>query len=138
MIRRQFVSACMAAVAAAFVAPRTARAGVGRSRTWGPHPKPRPGITAAKLMTAEQLAGRKAADAFEGVRAIPEIADGIRCHCGCAELPDYYSLLTCYEGPKAMALSCPICQGEGRMAARMHKEGATLDEIREALDAKYG
>jgi len=138
MIRRQFVSACVVAAAAVFVGPRTARAATTRSRALGPHPKPRPGITAAKMMTAEQVAGRKAADAFEGVRAIPEIADGIRCHCGCAELPDYYSLLTCYEGPKAMALSCPICQGEGRMAARMHKEGATLDEIREALDAKYG
>ena len=138
MIRRRFVVTCLAAVAAAIAAPRDARAGTLRARTRGPHPKPRPGITSAKMMTTEQVAGRRAADAFEGVRAIPEIADGIRCHCGCAELPDYYSLLTCYEGPKAMALACPICQGEGRMAARMHKEGATLDEIREALDAKYG
>jgi hypothetical protein len=138
MIRRQFIVSSLAAMAAAVVAPDNARASVMRERKWGPHPKPRPGITSAKMMSAEQLAGKRAADAFEGVRAIPEIADGIRCHCGCAELPDFYSLLTCYEGPKAMALSCPICQGEGRMAARMHKEGATLDEIRAALDAKYG
>lgn len=138
MIRRQFIVRSLAVVAAVLTAPGNAPAAVRRSSNWGPHPKPRPGITSAKMMTTEQVAGKRAADAFEGIRAIPEIADGIRCHCGCAELPDYYSLLTCYEGPKAMALSCPICQGEGRMAARMRKEGATLDEIREALDAKYG
>lgn len=138
MIRRQFIVRSIAAMAAVLAAPNSGRALTSGARKWGPHPKPRPGITSAKMMTTEQVAGKRAADAFEGVRAIPEIADGIRCHCGCAELPDYYSLLTCYEGPKAMALSCPICQGEGRMAARMHKEGASLDEIREALDAKYG
>ena len=138
MIRRQFLVRALTAVAVALAVPNNARAARLRAPKWGPHPKPRPGITSAKMLTTEQVAGKRAADAFEGVRAIPEIADGIRCHCGCAELPEYYSLLTCYEGPKAMALSCPICQGEGRMAARMHKEGATLDEIRAALDAKYG
>ena len=119
MIRRQFIVSALAAMAVVLTAPNSARADARRISKRGPHPKPRPGITAAKMMTAEQLAGKRAADAFEGVRAIPEIADGIRCHCGCADLPDYYSLLTCYEGPKAMALACPICQGEGRMAARM-------------------
>ena len=138
MIRRQFIARSLAVMAAALAAPNGVRAATSRTSKWGPHPKPRPGITSAKMMTTEQVAGKRAADAFEGVRAIPEIADGIRCHCGCAELPDYYSLLTCYEGPKPMALSCPICQGEGRMAARMRKEGSTLDEIRAALDAKYG
>jgi hypothetical protein len=52
-------------------------------------------------------------------------------------MPGYYSLLSCFEGD-AMARSCPICQGEGRLVARLHKEGKTLDEIRAAVDAKYG
>ncbi len=110
-----------------------------RPRGLGPHPTPRPGITAAKMMTPAELAQRSdVADAFEAVRAIPQVIDGLRCHCGCAEIPGFYSLLSCYEGTGAMALICPICQGEGRMAARLHKDGATLAEIREALDAKYG
>jgi hypothetical protein len=117
----------------AFAAPRH------RPRGLGPHPTPRPGITAAKMMTPAELAKRSdVADAFEAVRAIPQVVDGLRCHCGCAEIPGFYSLLSCYEGTGAMALICPICQGEGRMAARLHKDGATLTEIREALDAKYG
>lgn len=132
--RRSFAAQMLVATAVIVVLPSRAWA-----RELGPHPKPRPGITAAKMMTPEQLARRNdVADAFEGVRAIPQVIDGLRCHCGCAEVPGFYSLLSCYEGTEAMALICPICQGEGRMAARLHKEGSTLDEIRDALDAKYG
>ena len=102
------------------------------------HPTPRPGITSAKVLTAEQLADSpQVIPVFDGVRAIPEVVDGIRCKCGCADLEGFYSLLSCYED-QGMARQCPICQGEGRMVARLHKEGKTLDEIRQAVDARWG
>ena len=145
MKRRALFARSFLAAAAVLALPRVVWAQTRRyssahtPRAQGPHPKPRPGITAAKMMTPAQLERRNdVADAFEGVRAIPQVIDGLRCHCGCAEIPGFYSLLSCYEGTEAMALICPICQGEGRMAARLHKEGSTLDEIRMALDAKYG
>lgn len=104
----------------------------------GPHPTPRPGITAAKVPTAEQLgASHPAGSAFEAARAVPQVLDGIRCHCGCAELEGFYSLLSCFED-EAMARHCLICQGQARMARRLHDAGKTLDEIREAIDARYG
>ncbi len=102
------------------------------------HPEPRPGIDASRVMTREQLADYPdVVDAYDGIREIPQIADGIRCHCGCAELPGYRSLLVCYEGG-GMARFCDICQGEGRLAYRLHKRGRTLDQIRKAIDARYG
>ena len=105
----------------------------------GPHPTPRPGITAEKLLPSDQLSHNgDAQQAFDDVRQIPEIIDGIRCNCGCADNPGFYSLLTCYEGTGAMALACPVCQGQGRMAFRLHGAGKTLDEIRDAIDARYG
>jgi hypothetical protein len=104
-----------------------------------PHPEPRPGITAEKVLAADQLgAWADAAPAFDEVRQIPEIIDGIRCNCGCADDPSFYSLLTCYEGSDAMARVCPICQGQGRLAFRLHSAGKTLDEIRAAIDARFG
>jgi len=107
-------------------------------RVAGPHPLPRPGITAAKVLTREQLSESPGLiPVFDQVREIPEIVDGIRCQCGCAELEGFYSLLSCYEGD-AMARACPICQGEGRLVARLHRDGKTLDEIRAAIDARYG
>lgn len=102
------------------------------------HPTPRPGITGAKVLTKAQLSSRPdLVPLFDGIRAIPQIADGIRCNCGCAELPGFYSLLSCYEGD-GMAKICPICQGQGRLAVRLQKEGKSLAEIRVAIDAQFG
>ncbi len=108
------------------------------SRPVRAHPEPRVGYTAAKVPTAAQLGGDKELIAlFDGVRAIPQVVDGIRCKCGCADLPDFYSLISCYEGESAMAKWCPICQGIGALAVRLHGRGQTLDQIREAVDARY-
>lgn len=136
--RRQFL-ATVAATAAAMLMPlRPALAGRPRIRVSGPHPKPRPGITGAKVLSKEQLADSPdLIPLFDGVREIPQVVDGIRCNCGCATMPGKYSLLSCYEGD-AMATMCPICQGEGRLATRLHKAGKSLDEIRASIDAQFG
>lgn len=114
--------------------------GAERPHRQGPvvHPTPRTGITGAKVLTAAQLTKSVyLVPLFDGIRAIPEVADGIRCSCGCAELPGYYSLLSCYEGD-AMATICPICQGAGKLAVRLRSEGQTLSQIRVAVDAQFG
>lgn len=104
----------------------------------GPHPEPRAGITAAKVPATADLTHKSAARAFDQVRQIPQIIDGIRCHCGCAEHADSYSLLSCYEGKEPMAEHCAICQGQGRLAFRLSREGKSLAEIRIAIDGEYG
>lgn len=102
------------------------------------HPAPRAGITGAKVLKAADLTkSPHLVELFDGIRAIPHIADGIGCYCGCAELSGHYSLLSCYEGD-SMARSCPICQGEGRVTVRLAKAGKSLDEIRAAIDAQFG
>ena len=113
--------------------------GAVRSRRAGPgHPTPRPGITAANVLPDSELAEYPAClSAFQAVRKIPQIVDGIRCNCGCADLPGFYSLLSCYEAA-GMARICPICQGQARPSARLFESGKTLDEIRAAVDARYG
>ena len=111
-------------------------AGVRRAAP-GPHPTPRVGITGAKVLTKEQLANKpQLIPLFDSVREAPEIIDGIRCNCGCASTSGFYSLLSCYEGD-AMAKDCGVCQGQGRLATRLHKLGKSLEEIRAAIDAKY-
>jgi hypothetical protein len=37
-----------------------------------------------------------------------------------------------------MARHCPICQGQARLSLRLHQAGKSLDEIRTAIDARYG
>jgi hypothetical protein len=105
----------------------------------GPHPAPRSGITGDKVLTRQQLAHMpKLVPLFDAIREIPEVVDGIRCNCGCSSMPGFYSLLSCYEGSSAMAMHCPVCQGQGRLAARLHKDGKSLDDIRVAVDAQFG
>lgn len=102
------------------------------------HPEPRPGYKPDKVLTAEQLGGdQELIELFDAVRAIPHVVDGIRCSCGCAELPGFYSLLTCFESDDAMSKWCPICIGLGALVVRLHARGRTLAQIREAVDARY-
>ena len=140
--RREFVLLCSGAIlslATGFRRPRT--------HTPSPchhhirhvaHPEPRPGITAARVLSKERLTDHPdAVTAFEQVRQIPQIIDGIGCHCGCATRAGFYSLLSCYEG-EGMAMMCEVCQGQGRLAFRLHNAGKTLDQIRAGIDARYG
>ena len=134
--RRRFLGACVTAVVVAFARPPAAGAASPRRRLQ--HPTPRPGITGAKVLGAAALADSpKLVPLFDAVRDAAAIVDGIRCHCGCADAPGNYSLLSCYEGT-GMAKVCPVCQGEARLATRMHREGRSLDEIRLAIDAQFG
>lgn len=133
--RRGFLAALPAMCVAASAGP--IRAATPRRFE---HPEPRPGIDASGVVSAESLRAdgfdESVIEAFDGVRQIPQIADGLACYCGCM-LVGNRSLLTCYY-EKGMARGCQICQGEGRLAYRRWKEGQTLEQIRRAIDARFG
>jgi len=74
--------------------------------------------------------------AYDRARRIPEVLDGIYCHCDCAERDGLRSLLSCFETP--MVRSCRICAGQAKLAYDLHQRGKSLDEIRAAIDAEYG
>jgi hypothetical protein len=137
--RRHFLAllslALLPAVAGAETVRRVARAISDRPRP--KHPDPRPGITSAGVLTAGKLHDQHAASVFDMVREIPQIVDGIRCSCGCADTKGYYSLLSCYEAP-GMAQHCDICQGQARLAHKLHEDGWSLGGIRRAIDAQFG
>lgn len=104
------------------------------------HPAPRQGITAAKVVTPERLLrngyGQREADGYAAAARIPEVIDGIYCHCHCTARSGHYSLLTCFES--GHSANCNTCLGSGLLAARLHAEGKSLEEIRAAVDAQFG
>jgi len=133
---RRTALATLSSLLLAAALPRSARAAL--SRRGGPHPVPRPGIDAAHVLPDSALADwPDALPAFAAAREIPAVLDGIRCNCGCAGQPGFYSLLSCYEAD-GMARHCAICQGQAKLAFRLHRSGKSLDEIRAAIDARYG
>jgi hypothetical protein len=134
--RRLLALGAGAALASLAGFARTAAAAPALLSAAKTHPDPRPGIDGSNVLAPERVAPH-AAELFDQARGIPHILDGLRCACGCADLPDMRSLLSCYEGV-GMAQYCDICSGEGRLAVRLHGEGSTLDEIRAAIDRRYG
>lgn len=137
--RRTFLLATAGAVTALFSGARQLGAATRASGAGGRfafHPDPRPGIDGSKVLPASEVAPH-VAELFDGVRRIPEVMDGIGCYCGCADVPGMYSLLSCYEA-SGMAQYCDICQGEARLALRLHEEGKDLAGIREGIDGRFG
>ena len=131
MTRRAMLGALARACAGLLIAGRAS------ARATGPHPDPRPGIDASHLPPPDRVAQHPdAVPAYDEARDIPEVLDGIRCQCGCDAQPGHRSLLSCYED--GMAMDCEICQGQGRLAYRLHSKGRTLDQIRSAIDSRYG
>lgn len=132
--RRAFLRTAVAALGGGALLPRRVLALV----PGGDHPVPRPGITGARVLTAAQLRDRPdLVPLFDAIREMPQVADGIRCNCGCAGMPGYYSLLSCYEGD-GMAQACPVCEGQGRLVTRLGRAGKSLADIRAAVDAQFG
>ena len=140
--RRQFVRRSASALLALVGLARARVAGAQGLATLGSlgagqHPTPRAGIDASKVLKREQLTEHPSAEpVFAMVRRIPHVVDGIHCHCGCAELPEFYSLLSCFEAD-GMAQHCVICRGEASLAFRMHEQGKSLDQIRAAIDKQF-
>ena len=100
-----------------------------------PHPEPRSGIDGSRVVAAKDLEGdTRVIEAFDMVREMPQVVDGIRCSCGCDGVDGYYSLLSCFE-KDGMASHCEVCQAEARLIHRLHRQGKTLAQIRAALDA---
>lgn len=138
--RRGFLATWLLLPAGALLTPRRSCSSthVG-SLPSSDHPTPRPGIDASRVPTPDELRdAKRAIGVFDEVREIPHVVDGIRCHCGCAKNPKHYSLLSCFETHDAMAKDCSGCRKQASYVYRLHKDGKSLDEIRAAVDERFG
>ena len=101
------------------------------------HPEPRPGITAEKIESPAQWANQPdIAEVYAMAAEIPDVIDGLYCYCDCHKNFGHRSLLSCFESDHGG--NCDVCMNEVRIAYRMHKEGKTLQQIRQVIDAQYG
>jgi hypothetical protein len=105
------------------------------AKAHGHHPAPREGISGQGVLSGDVVPS-SARTAYTIAARIPSILDALYCHCDCHERDELRSLLECFEN--RMATTCGICQDEARIASEMHADGKSLDEIREAIDTRYG
>lgn len=100
------------------------------------HPDPRPGITAATILPDPAIPRTPGAlEAYAAARAVPNVLDGLYCHCDCSKHSNHRSLLTCFESDHGAY--CDICMGEAMLAAQLTSRGTSLQEIRSAIDARF-
>ena len=66
----------------------------------------------------------------------PELLAQLDCYCGCEEHEGHKSLLDCFRTNHGAG--CDICVGEAVTAGKMLAEGTPVDQIRQALRARYG
>lgn len=117
------------ALAAVLVGPRAVQAAA--------HPDPRPGITAERVLQPAMVpVGPGTLEAYEAARRVPQVLDGIYCHCNCSKSIGHRSLLTCFESDHGAR--CDICMGEAMLAAQLAGSWRSLAAIRKAIDAQFG
>jgi len=101
------------------------------------HPDPRPGVTAERVLPPTMaLNAAGAAEAYAAARSAPHVLDGVHCYCECARSFGHRSLLTCFESDHGSR--CDICKGEAILAVQLASQGSTLDEVRRAIDQRFG
>jgi hypothetical protein len=110
-----------------FAGPRSAMAA---------HPPPRDGITAAQVVPAQRYSSDpRIARVYAMAARIPNVLDGLYCHCECSKHAGHRSLLTCFESDHGAM--CDVCLGEAEIAFRMSQDGKSLEEIRSAVDGRF-
>lgn len=107
----------------------------GASRAKVQHPRPRRDLPANYVVRADAVPER-ARDEYTMAARIPQVLDGLYCHCDCHERDRLRSLLDCFHGE--MGTSCGICQSQVRRAYELHQQGRTLNDIRKILDREFG
>ena len=109
---------------------------VGPRNAIAAHPQPRPGVTAAAVIPAQRYnSDQRIARVYAMAARVPNVLDGLYCHCECSKHANHRSLLTCFESDHGAM--CDICLGEAEMAFKMTQDGKSLEEIRSAIDARF-
>lgn len=73
--------------------------------------------------------------AYQIAQRHPDILMQLHCYCGCEQVDGHHSLLDCYRDRHGA--TCPICSGEALMAGRMADQGLPVEQISDAIRARY-
>jgi uncharacterized protein with PCYCGC motif len=65
----------------------------------------------------------------------PALFSQLHCYCGCDVTYGHKNLLDCYRGNHGA--SCEVCVGEALEASQLAQQGSPVEQIRDALRARY-
>jgi hypothetical protein len=74
-------------------------------------------------------------EAYEVAEKDPALLAQLHCYCGCDKTDGHKNLLDCFRDTHGS--TCAICCGEARDAESMATRGVAIEQIRDALRARY-
>jgi hypothetical protein len=74
-------------------------------------------------------------DAYQVAHDNPALLAQLHCYCGCDRNEGHKNLLDCFRDKHGS--TCEICVGEAIDGNRMFNQGAPVEQIRDALRARY-
>jgi Protein of unknown function with PCYCGC motif len=74
-------------------------------------------------------------EAYEVAQRDPALLSQLHCYCGCDITYGHKNLLDCFRDNHGS--TCAICCGEARDAEAMASRGMPIEQIRDALRARY-
>jgi hypothetical protein len=74
-------------------------------------------------------------EAYEVAAKDPALLAQLHCYCGCDITDGHKNLLDCFRDTHGS--TCAICCGEARDAEAMASRGMPIEQIRDALRARY-
>ncbi|SRR5271166_1432654 len=123
--------------AAAFLVVAIAYAGYMSSQSQPADGQLATGNAAARIrvtLDPQEFQGN-ARDAYKVAERNPALLAQLHCYCGCDKLLGHKNLLDCYRDTHASR--CAICMGEALDAGPMANRGVPIEQIRDALRARY-
>lgn len=94
------------------------------------------GGSSASLTQDPELYRGDIRQAYMVARDHPELLAQLDCYCGCEQHEGHKNLLDCFRTNHGA--SCDICTGEAITAGQMLAQGTPIEQIRDALRARYG
>ena len=74
-------------------------------------------------------------EAYEVAERDPALLAQLHCYCGCDKSDGHKNLLDCFRDKHGS--TCGVCVGEARDAESMAGRGMAVEQIRDALRARY-
>jgi hypothetical protein len=78
----------------------------------------------------------RAREAYIVAQQNPGLLAQLWCYCGCDRTSGHRNLLDCYRDYHGA--NCAICSGEALEANQLFNQGSPVEQIRDALRARYG
>ncbi len=78
----------------------------------------------------------QAREAYIVAQQNPGLLAQLWCYCGCDRTSGHRSLLDCYRDHHGA--NCAICTGEALEANQLFNQGSPVEQIRDALRARFG